>query len=58
MVNDSFYRIGQAYYYLEEDNLSVEYINSHLNKRKKGQKSLYSKKEVINFLKKVTSAGA
>ena len=51
--NDCTYRIADAYYYLGDDKLALEYALSHLGARKKGQFSLYSKKEVLSLLKKI-----
>lgn len=54
--NDCYYRIGQAYYYLGQDKLANEYIQTHLSHRKKGQMSIYTKKEVIKFLNKISNS--
>ena len=51
--NDCFYRVAEAYYYLENDGLALKYALNHLNSRKKGQLSLYSKKEVLALIKKI-----
>lgn len=50
---DSYYRVGQAHYYLEDDNLAKKFLQLHLEKRKRGIKSRYKKSEVISFLDKI-----
>lgn len=53
LKNDALYRIAQAYYYLENDKLALEYAMNHLNNRKKGQKSLYKKSEILSLIEKM-----
>ncbi len=53
LKNDCYFRIGEAYYYLENDVLAIENILTHLANRKRGLFSLYSKREALNLLKKI-----
>lgn len=53
LIVDSYYRIGQAYFYLDEDDKALEYIDAHL-KRREGMDSHFSKKHVMWFKKVLT----
>ena len=51
--NDANFQIGHAYYIIREDRLAKDYYLKHLSQRKKGLKSIYSKKQVLSYLKKL-----
>ena len=51
LKNDSNFRIAECYYFLEDFNLALEFIQIHLQKRKRGQMSLYSKRDANKLFK-------
>jgi len=53
LINDSRFRLAQAFFYLENDKNALKYMESHLKHRKRGLKSLYGKKEVLSFKSKI-----
>jgi tetratricopeptide (TPR) repeat protein len=53
--NDANFLIGKAYYTICEDELAKEFLLKHLSNRKRGRKSIYPKKIIIKYLKKLES---
>lgn len=53
--NDANFLIGKAYYTICEDDLAKEFFFKHLSNRKRGRKSIYPKKLVLKYLKKLDS---
>jgi len=45
--------IGKAYYTICEDVLAKKFLVEHLSHRAKGKKSIYSKRLVLKYLKKL-----
>lgn len=54
LKNDANFQIGRAYYIIRENQLAKEYFLKYLSHRKKGLKTLYSKKQVSDYLKKLS----
>lgn len=59
LKNDINFQIGRAYYIICEDQLAKEYFSKYLSHRKQGLKTIYSKRQVLDYLKKLgtTSSG-
>ena len=53
IINDSYFKIGQAHFYLNNLDKAKTFILIHLNNRKRGLKSLFKKIYVLNLLKDV-----
>lgn len=53
--NDANFLIGKAYYTICEDQLAKEFLLKHLSNRKRGRKSIYPKKLILKYLKKIDS---
>ena len=51
--NDANFLIGKAYYTICEDNLAKEFLLKHLSNRGRGKKSIYQKKLILKYLKKI-----
>ncbi|MBU0982815.1 MAG: hypothetical protein KKA42_03025 [candidate division Zixibacteria bacterium] len=51
-LNESRYRIGLSYMDLSRYGLAVRYMESHLNHRRRGLKSNFTKREVEKMLKR------
>lgn len=53
LKNDANFLIGKAYYTICEDELAKEFLLKHLSNRKRGRKSIYPKKLIVKYLKKL-----
>ena len=53
LLNDCNFNIGQCYYRIHEDSKAKKYLLEHLSNRKKGLRSLYSKRQVLKLLNKL-----
>ena len=51
--NDANFLIGKAYYTIREDDSVKEFLLKHLSNRKRGRKSIYPKKLILKYLKKL-----
>lgn len=51
--DDAYYLMGRSYYLIGEDALAKEAYLAHLATRKKGKRSIYSKKQVLKDLNKL-----
>ncbi|MDB5157709.1 MAG: Tetratricopeptide repeat-containing protein [Mucilaginibacter sp.] len=50
---DSNFLIGKAYYIIREDQLAKDYFARYLAQRKKELKTIYKKKDALDYLKKM-----
>lgn len=55
LKNDANFLIGKAYYLICEDQLAKHSFQKHLSQRGKGLKSIYSKKQGVDYIKKIES---
>jgi tetratricopeptide (TPR) repeat protein len=54
LKRDSNFLIGKAYYTICKDDLSKEYLQKYLDQSKRGLRSIYSKKQVIKYIEKLS----
>jgi len=53
---DSNFLLGKAYFSICEDQLAKEYFLKYLSSRKKGLDTIYSKRQVLTYLKKLEAS--
>lgn len=53
LKNDANFLIGKAYYTICEDDLAKQFLLEHLSNRGRGRESIYPKKLVLKYLKKI-----
>ena len=52
LINDTRYRLGQCYCDIGDLSQSARYLRAHLKNRKRGQRSNFTRKEVLKKLEK------
>lgn len=53
LKNDANFLIGKAYYTICEDVLAKEFLSNYLSNKKKGIKSIFTKKKALSYLKEI-----
>ena len=53
LQSDANFLIGHAYFIIRENDLSRKYFQLYIDQRKKGLRTIYSKKQALNYLKKL-----
>lgn len=54
LKNDANFLIGKAYYTICEDILAEEFLSNYLSNKKRGMKSIYTKKKALQYLKEIS----
>jgi len=55
LKNDANFLLGRAFFIVRDDHLAKEYFTKYLLARKRGLKTIYTKKQVLVYLQKIES---
>ena len=53
LISDTYFKLSECYYQSENDAKALEYINLHLESRRKGQKSIVKLQKALHFKNKI-----